>query len=66
MVISYLQLLEMRSGDMLAGEIRDYLNFAVDGAQRMNQLLEAILSFTKDAPLDVLSLSLRSEETLEV
>ncbi|MEL6131954.1 MAG: ATP-binding protein [Bacteroidota bacterium] len=46
MVISYLQLLEMRSGNVIQGDIREYLDFAVDGAQRMNQLLEAILTYS--------------------
>ncbi|MEL6730948.1 MAG: ATP-binding protein, partial [Bacteroidota bacterium] len=46
MVISYLQLLEMRSGNALEGDNKEYLDFAVDGAQRMNQLLEAILTYS--------------------
>ncbi|MEL6699516.1 MAG: ATP-binding protein [Bacteroidota bacterium] len=46
MVISYLQLLEMRSGNALQGDNKEYLDFAVDGAQRMNQLLEAILTYS--------------------
>jgi PAS domain S-box-containing protein len=47
MVTSYLQLLDQRHGDKLAGEAREFMNFAVDGANRMKKLIQDLLSYSR-------------------
>jgi signal transduction histidine kinase len=47
MVASYTQLLARRYGDLLDDDGRTYVNFAVDGAQRMHDLIEDLLSFAR-------------------
>jgi len=47
MVTSFLQLLERRSGPRLDEESREYVRFALDGARRMNDLIEALLSYSR-------------------
>lgn len=46
-VSSYLQLLERRLGEKLDAEGRRYLDFAVNGAQRMSQLIRDLLAFSR-------------------
>ena len=47
MISSYLQLLEMGLGGQLDGEQRGYLNFAVEGAKRIDQMLVALLEYSR-------------------
>ena len=47
MISSYLQLLEMSLAGQLDGEKRDYLNFAVEGAKRIDQMLVALLEYSR-------------------
>ncbi|MEM7659549.1 MAG: ATP-binding protein, partial [Bacteroidota bacterium] len=47
MIISYLQLLERRMEDRLTGEERNFMDFAVDGARRMKELLNGILTYSR-------------------
>jgi signal transduction histidine kinase len=78
MVESYLQMLEDRHGDELSEGAREYLDHAVDGAERMEQLIDSLLEYsrvgTRDRepePVDleattrqvVQDLSMRIEET---
>jgi PAS domain S-box-containing protein/hemerythrin-like metal-binding protein len=56
MISSYLQLLEMGLGDKLDEEKRGFLNFAVDGAKRIDHMLMDLLEFSRigrigDAPV---------------
>jgi light-regulated signal transduction histidine kinase (bacteriophytochrome) len=47
MVSSYLQLLERRYKDKLDSDAEDFINFAVDGAQRMHKLIADLLSYSR-------------------
>ncbi|NUQ01447.1 MAG: two-component sensor histidine kinase [Armatimonadetes bacterium] len=47
MVASYLQLLERRHGASLDEEGRQYVDFAVDGARRMQELIRALLAYSR-------------------
>jgi PAS domain S-box-containing protein len=47
MISSYLQLLEKSLGDQLDGDKRDYFHYAVDGAQRLDQMLVALLEYSR-------------------
>ncbi|MFA7239516.1 MAG: PAS domain S-box protein [Sulfuricellaceae bacterium] len=47
MISSYLQLIEMSLADQLVGEKRDYFTFAIDGAKRIDQMLVALLEYSR-------------------
>lgn len=47
MVTSYLQLLEQRCGKNLEAQAREFLNFALDGAQRMDALIQDLLAYAR-------------------
>nr|WP_249208796.1 PAS domain S-box protein [Magnetospirillum sulfuroxidans] len=47
MVASFLQLLERRYGERLDAAGREYIQFAVDGAIRMKQLIEDLLAYSR-------------------
>ncbi|HEY4997824.1 MAG TPA: ATP-binding protein, partial [Usitatibacter sp.] len=47
MVASYTQLLERRYGDKLDGDAKEFMEFIVDGAARMKQLIEDLLAFSR-------------------
>jgi signal transduction histidine kinase len=47
MVASYLQLLEMELEPVLKAETRQNLHFAIEGAQRMDQMLKALLDYSR-------------------
>ena len=47
MVASYTQLLEKRYKEKLDGDARDFINFAVAGANRMQMLITDLLSFSR-------------------
>ncbi|QCS44526.1 PAS domain S-box protein [Natrinema versiforme] len=47
MVSSYLQLLESRYGDDLDGEATEFLEFAVDGAERMTEMIDGLLEYSR-------------------
>ncbi len=47
MISSYLQLLEMGLADRLDKEQREYLDFAVDGARRLDQMLVGLLDYSR-------------------
>lgn len=47
MVSSFTQLLEMKYKDQLDDEALEYIKFAVDGAKRMQALINALLTFSR-------------------
>lgn len=47
MVSSYLQLLEKQYGDTLDDDATEYLEFAVDGADRMRAMIEGLLAYSQ-------------------
>ncbi|MFA7239518.1 MAG: PAS domain S-box protein [Sulfuricellaceae bacterium] len=47
MVSSYLQLIEKSLSGQLDNEKRDYFNFAIDGAKRIDQMLVALLEYSR-------------------
>jgi PAS domain S-box-containing protein len=47
MVSSYLQLIENRYGDELDADGREFLSFAVNGADRMRDMIEGLLEYSR-------------------
>jgi signal transduction histidine kinase len=48
-VTSFLQILQNRAGNQLEGENREFLQYALDGGKRMQQLIADLLSFARVA-----------------
>ncbi|WP_247729662.1 PAS domain-containing sensor histidine kinase [Halovivax limisalsi] len=61
MVSSYLQLIECRYGDNLNDEAQEFLDFAVDGADRMREMIDGLLQYsrveTEGVPLEPVALN---------
>jgi signal transduction histidine kinase len=47
MVSSYMSLLEKRYSGVLDDEAKEYIGFAVDGAKRMNDLVDGLLTYSR-------------------
>jgi PAS domain S-box-containing protein len=47
MISSYMQLLSERYGSELDGDAHDFIGYAVDGARRMEKLLDALLDYAR-------------------
>src|SRR5258706_5435876 len=47
MVSSYTQLLVRRYGERLEGDAKEFMNYIVDGAARMKQLIEDLLAYSR-------------------
>ncbi|MGQ0545241.1 MAG: PAS domain S-box protein [Betaproteobacteria bacterium] len=47
MVSSYTQLVMKRYGERLDGDAREFMNYVVDGASRMKQLIEDLLAYSR-------------------
>ncbi|RKD93587.1 sensor histidine kinase [Halopiger aswanensis] len=47
MISSYLQLLESRYADDLDADAEEYIDFAVDGADRMREMVDGLLTYSK-------------------
>ncbi len=65
MITSYLRLLERRYGDDLDDDAEEFIDYAVDGAERMKEMIDALLEYsrveTRGDPLEPVDL----EEVLE-
>ncbi|MFA7256764.1 MAG: ATP-binding protein [Kiritimatiellales bacterium] len=47
MIANYMQLIERRYKDKLDEDARDFINYAVDGAVRMQQLIDSLLEYSR-------------------
>lgn len=47
MIASYLQLIERRLGGRLDGEIKEFMDYAQDGAKRMRLLIDGLLEYSR-------------------
>nr|WP_160166262.1 PAS domain S-box protein [Natrialba hulunbeirensis] len=47
MIVSYLQLIERRYHDELDADGREFIDFAVDGAQRMQDMINGLLNYSR-------------------
>ena len=69
MVSSFTQLLSTQYGDKLDANAKEYINFAVDGAKRMYDLLNGLLDYsrisTRGSAFRKLNLNLALENTLK-
>lgn len=67
MISSYLQLLQRRYADRLDQDAYDFIAFAVDGAQRMKNLINDLLVYSRlDRPLEMAEVDMNAvvQETL--
>ncbi|MDG5758863.1 PAS domain S-box protein [Natronococcus sp. A-GB1] len=69
MITSYLELLERRYGDELDADGEEFLEFAVDGADRMREMIDALLEYarvdTRDQPFEPVELDAVLEDVRE-
>ncbi|WP_339103543.1 PAS domain S-box protein [Haloterrigena salinisoli] len=69
MVSSYLQLIESRYGDALDADGEEFLAYAVDGAERMREMIEGLLAYsrieTQGDPFEPVELNAVVDATLE-
>ncbi len=69
MVSSYLQLIERRYGDQFDEDGEEFLQFAVDGANRMREMIDGLLAYsrieTEGNPLEPVNLNLTLEDVLD-
>tara|TARA_R110002096_G_scaffold5863_19_gene27055 strand:+ start:4477 stop:8025 length:3549 start_codon:yes stop_codon:yes gene_type:complete len=73
MVASFTQLLQKKYSDQLDDTAREYLQFAFDGAQRMQQLIRDLLTYSRlgrqdidEIPVDLAALMARVMQTLQL
>ncbi|ELY49365.1 PAS domain-containing sensor histidine kinase [Natronorubrum sulfidifaciens] len=68
MVSSYLQLIESRYADDLDADGEEFIEFAVDGAERMRDMIDGLLEYSrvdsKGAPLEPVDLDVVLEDVL--
>ncbi|SDQ61356.1 sensor histidine kinase [Natronobacterium texcoconense] len=65
MISSYLQLLESRYGDDLDEEAQEFIDFAVDGSDRMREMVQGLLEYSRIDMADSTLESVSSERVLE-
>ena len=65
MISSYLQLIEMSLADQLDGEKRNYFNFAIEGAKRIDQMLVALLEYSRAGRMGEPPAWIESREVLD-
>ena len=68
MVTSYLQLIERRHGDALDDEAAEFIEIAVDGAERMREMIDGLLAYsrieTQGRPFEPVDLNAVVEDVL--
>ncbi|MGQ3412879.1 sensor histidine kinase [Natrinema sp. LN54] len=68
MVVKYLELLDERYGDRFDGDAEDFVEYAIDGAERMQRMIESLLAYSRietDAdPFEPVDLEAMLEEVL--
>ncbi|SFR32344.1 PAS domain-containing protein [Halogeometricum limi] len=68
MVSSYVQLLERRYGDELDEDAREFVDYAVDGADRMREMIDGLLTYsrvdTQGNPLEPTEMDLVFDRTV--
>jgi light-regulated signal transduction histidine kinase (bacteriophytochrome) len=47
MITSYVQLLKKKYGDKLDDNAKDYINYAVQGSERLKQMMDSLLSYSR-------------------
>ncbi|MBF0334346.1 MAG: PAS domain S-box protein [Alphaproteobacteria bacterium] len=62
MVTNYVAMIERRLGPNINDDMRDYIGFAIDGAKRMNDLIQSLLEYARvgQAETDVEQVALAS------
>jgi two-component system, chemotaxis family, sensor kinase Cph1 len=65
MITSFLQLLQRRYADKLDDDANDFINFAVEGAKRMNNMINDLLDYSRIGSTDIKFEYLESEKILE-
>lgn len=65
MVSSYLQLLETNYADELDEEARTYIDFAVDGSDRMREMIEGLLAYSRIDMDDIAFEPVESEDVVD-
>ncbi|MCL4384793.1 MAG: ATP-binding protein [Actinobacteria bacterium] len=65
MISNYIMLLEKRYKDKLDGDANDFINFAVEGVKRMQQLINDLLAYSRVGRADKKLEDVDMEEVLE-
>lgn len=65
MVASYLQLLEDRCAGLLDEKLRQYMGFAVDGARRMQILINDIINYSRVGRAEIIFDNINPHELIE-
>ncbi|MFC4535737.1 sensor histidine kinase [Sphaerisporangium dianthi] len=65
-VASFTQMLEQRYGDQLDDRAKQYIGFAVDGAKRMQALINELLTFSRIGRLNAEHTRLKLNETVDL
>lgn len=69
MISSYMELLELELGDELDDEAQEYMEFAVDGADRMQAMIDGLLQYsrvqTRADPFETVDSDAVLDETLQ-
>ena len=65
MITSFLQLLQRRYADKLDQDANDFINFAVEGAKRMNNMINDLLNYSRIGSTEIEFEYLESEKIVE-
>ena len=65
MITSFLQLLQKRYADKLDEDANDFINFAVEGAKRLNTMINDLLEYSRIGSKEIEFEYLQSEKLLE-